>query len=359
MGRRNLALFILIIGCIKANRANALKIEIQSEGQVLVCLEGNKKNVRLFDFYEEVGRNHQVVFPGNENWAFDKARWAFSQVESYHPELVESLMKKIRLMPGQIVYRELTEISGKEVSHAFGLPKGCRLEKAFYLKLGGEPKYVVREDLWNKMSTDDQAGLILGGLLSEEFMGKTPKLNYGHIRSLVRLWSGGGPKIIGLSRYVNSLEPISELLSQIRIDDVDYRISSDHPLTVYENGKVKSGVLAENGARYLYKSLNGFSLEIGNKRGPVKIDFHATGVPREALLRSEVVEIPIQGKKLKFKHEVSFYPSGMVKRGFFLSEYGLVLAMSQGRFRRFNKMEYYLGFFDQNGKLLSARRLSN
>ena len=238
-------------------------------------------------------------------------------------------------------------------------PLSCRAVKALFRSAAAEKRFAIRQDVWDQLAVDDQAGMIFHALLADYFQERGKSVDYSQVRALVRLWSQGGPSDMGLSRYVYGLRGLETLLGEIRLNGLEYRLDSANPLRVHDNGQVAQGTMAGKDKAYTYESDKGFALEISSKRGPVELTFHPTGVPRRALLQDEIVEIPVQGRKLKFKYEISFHPNGQVKRGFFLSEYGLFLKMADGRFRRFKNMEYHMGLFDEEGRLISARRLSN
>lgn len=352
---RLLATFMGVLVCHPSSWA--LTVNSQADGQVVVCGNSGSEQYRSLAFYE--GENFQSAFPNNEPWVFDKVRWALSQVEKFHPNLIKGLKVQLELMAGQfkaVKKDEDLEISGNGWG---GLPINCHLAKAVFRLSGDNSLVGMNEKLWKHLAAQDQAGLILEALVVREVDLQHLDLPRQQLRSLVRSWSQGGAQVLGIDRYVRDLQGSEKLISSITIKGVDYRLDPNYPLQVYPNGQVAKGTLADAVNSYVYKSENGFSLEIGSQRGPIQLQFHSTGVPRSALLKSEVVEIPIQGRKLKFRHEVSFYPNGQVKRGFFMSEFGLRLRMSDGRFRRFKRMEYHLGIFDSSGNLLSARRLSH
>ncbi|MBK7842303.1 MAG: hypothetical protein IPJ71_01205 [Bdellovibrionales bacterium] len=338
--------------------AQALKVDVQSEGQIVICRDGNRESYRLLDYYE--GEEFQSAFPKHEAWVFDKVRWALSQAESFHSDLIKTLYAALKEMPSQLKYISKGETtSPNEGLRSSGLPLNCRLEKALFRNSGENIKYSIESNLWQKLSADDQAGVIMNGLLTEFFQNKGIQVDQSKLRVLVRLWSQGAGRVRGVSYYVSSLRGLESLIPTVTLAGVDYSVDSNNSIRVYNNGQVESGLMASSENSYIYKSQNGFDIDLSGKRGPVKLSFHTTGVPRDALLKSETVEIPVQGKRLKFKYEVSFHPNGQIQRGFFLSEYGLQLHMKDGRIRRFKSMEYHLGIFDEAGRLVSARRLSN
>ena len=348
------------IGCLGLAglvSANALQVEVGSEGHVVVCQDGQRQTTRLLDYFE--GQRFKPLFPRHENYVYDKVRWSLTRVKSQHPELSKELLTQLKQMPNQVRF-----ISGKglglgEGTRPRGLPLNCRSVKALFRSSGGNKKFTIRKDLWEKLPLEDQAGLVFHGLVADHFQEQGQVMDYAKVRAMVRLWSQGGPSSMGLSRYVYGLRGLEGLVKTVKINDLAYRLDPANPLRVYDNGQVAQGTMAADDKAFTYKAQQGFDLQISSKRGPVKLSFHETGVPRRALLQNEVVEIPVQGKKLKFKYEVSFHPNGQVERGFFLSQYGMWLKMSDGRFRRFKSMEYHMGLFDEDGRLISARRLSN
>ncbi|MBK9038560.1 MAG: hypothetical protein IPL83_05245 [Bdellovibrionales bacterium] len=349
----------LIFLFIFISDAQALKVDVQSEGQIVICRDGNREVYRLLDYYE--GEEFHAAFPKHEAWVFDRVRWALSQAESFHSELIRALYADLKEMPSRVNYISKGEAtSPNEGLRASGLPLSCRLAKVLFRNSGENQKFSIESHLWQRLSTDDQAGVIFNGLLTEFFQNRGTQVDHSKIRTLVRLWSqGAGRGVRGLSYYVSSLRGLESLIPTVTLAGVDYSVDSNNSIRVYNNGQVESGLMAPSEKSYIYKSQNGFDIDLSGKRGPVKLSFHTTGVPRDALLKSETVEIPVQGKKLKFKYEVSFHPNGQIQRGFFLSEYGLQLHMKDGRIRRFRSMEYHLGLFDEAGRLVSARRLSN
>lgn len=349
----------LIFLFISISDAQALKVDVQSEGQIVICRDGNREAYRLLDYYE--GEEFHTAFPKHEAWVFDRVRWALSQAEGFHSELIKALYADLKEMPSQVNYISKSEAtSPNEGLRSSGLPLSCRLEKVLFRNSGENQKFSIESHLWQRLSADDQAGVIINGLLTEFFQNRGIQVDHSKLRALVRLWSqGAGQGVRGLSYYVSSLRGLESLIPTVTLAGVDYSVDSNNSIRVYNNGQVESGLTAPSEKSYIYKSQNGFDIDLSGKRGPVKLSFHTTGVPRDALLKSETVEIPVQGKKLKFKYEVSFHPNGQIQRGFFLSEYGLQLHMKDGRIRRFRSMEYHLGIFDETGRLVSARRLSN
>lgn len=349
----------LIFVFLLISDALALKVEVQSEGQIVICRDGNREAYRLLDYYE--GEEFHAAFPRNEAWVFDRVRWALSQAEGFHSELIKALYADLKEMPNQINYVLKDEVTLPiEGLRSSGLPLSCRLEKVLFRNSGENQKFSIESNLWQRLSADDQAGVIINGLLTEFFQNSGTQVDHSKIRALVRLWSqGAGRGARGLSHYVSSLRGLESLIPTVTLAGVDYAVDSNNSIRVYNNGQVESGLMAPSEKSYIYKSQRGFDIDLNGKRGPVRLSFHATGVLRDALLKSETVEIPVQGRKLKFKYEVSFHPNGQIQRGFFLSEYGLQLHMKDGRIRRFRNMEYHLGVFDETGRLVSARRLSN
>ena len=347
----------LALGLKAVPTAQALQVEVGSDGHLVVCQEGKQEVVRLLDYFE--GQRFRPLFPRHENYIYDKVRWSISQIEKQHPQLARELLAKLKGMPNQVRYISGKDLGSGQGAKPRGLPLNCRSVKAMFRSAGADKKFTVRKDLFEKLPVADQAGLIFHGLLADYFQDQDRIVDYGKIRALVRLWSQGGPRSMGLSRYVIGLRGLEGLVKKIELNGLAYGLDPNNPLRVYDNGQVAKGTMAADNKSFTYKAEQGFKLQISSKRGPVKLSFHETGVPRRALLQNEVVEIPIQGKKLKFKYEVSFHPNGQVERGFFLSQYGMWLKMADGRFRRFKSMEYHMGLFDEEGRLISARRLRN
>ncbi|MCC7405107.1 MAG: hypothetical protein IT288_11975 [Bdellovibrionales bacterium] len=351
------ALVLIVLSQGVAVSAFGLKVEVSSEGYVVTCSESGKASTRLLDFFE--GERFQSQFPRHESYVYDKVRWSLSRIEPFHPKLSGQLAEVLKTMPSQVVFISGEGIGADETARPAGLPLSCQVSKAVFRSASTDKKFSIRKDLWDRLAMDDQAGLIFHALLADHFQSQGAKLDIAQVRSLVRLWSQGGPSEIGMARYVYALRGLESLLGEIRLNGMDYRLDAAHPLSVYDNGQVAQGTMSNGESTFTYKAEQGYELQLTSKRGPVQLSFHPTGVPRRALLQEEVVEIPIQGRKLKFKYEVAFHPNGQVQQGYFLSEYGLFLRMADGRLRRFKNMEYHMGIFDEAGNLISARRLSN
>jgi hypothetical protein len=337
--------------------ALAANISLESEGQVAICRSGSVTTAHLLDYLER--QISEPSFPRHENRVFDKVRWAVTRMQSYHPQLVENLLADLKTLPTKLRFLSQKEVSSENGIHIGGLPSNCKSQKTLFRTSGVDQSFSVVKWIWDKMPASHRAGLILHGLMAQQLEKMGRSYRYGQLRHLVSMWSQGGPLSLGLSRYVSGLEGLEKTLQVIRISDVSYRLDGSRPLRVHDNGQVAEGTTVDSHSRFVYRSDQGYQLEIASKRGPVQLAFHSTGVPREALLKTDVVEIPVQGKKLKFKYEVSFYPNGKVRRGFFLSEYGLLLKRADGRWRRFKDMEYHMGVFDEEGRLISSRRMSN
>ncbi|MCB0386231.1 MAG: hypothetical protein KDD43_12635, partial [Bdellovibrionales bacterium] len=328
---------VLALVLFTSPAAKALKIDVSSEGHVVICAEGDRESTRLLDYFE--GERFQPQFPRHEKYVYDKVRWALSRIEDNHPRLAQELSVRLKAMPEQVKFITGSDLNNGGGARPSGLPLSCRAVKALFRSAAADKKFVIQKDIWGQLPADDQAGMIFHGLLADYYQGQGASVDFSQIRSLVRLWSQGGPADVGLSRYVYGLRGLEALIGNIRLNGLDYRLDPANPLRVHENGQVAQGTMAGEDKAYTYKSDQGFALEISSKRGPVQLTFHPTGVPRRALLQDEIVEIPVQGRKLKFKYEISFHPNGQVKRGFFLSEYGLFLKMADGRYRRFRNME--------------------
>lgn len=203
------------LGLCLAGAAFATGGEHGNGGNVLVCEQNGVTTVTLYDYYEMGPRGWTLHLPGRTY--IEKVRGVFSRLARTNP----SRAKLYRRWFSDFLKPESTQFTQDNLVHipdigAGTIPVNCEIKTAAQqrrIPLPGDKQYLIDQKLWDRMSEDQRAGLVLHEMIYRE------GVYWGHGDS-------------GSSRYLNgvlssrtfedlSLREYATLLWQLRFENFD------------------------------------------------------------------------------------------------------------------------------------------
>ena len=144
-------------------------------GDAVVCYDTNNRitSVELLDFYEakKKGRIRSLDLGDQSLTVNEKVKYVLKKLERINP----SRAKKYELWLEEFFSEDLLDWSEKLVNiddtGALGIPENCEVEQVAVQEkplFKGDKRYVIRKKLWDLMSKDHKAGLVLHELIYRE-----------------------------------------------------------------------------------------------------------------------------------------------------------------------------------------------
>lgn len=143
--------------------------KVGNGGNVVECLTKHSSPPRLLDFYEA---DISPQFIGKT--AKDVAEGRFKALKEVAPALGEQYLKRLSKIGSEIDFREDIEITPiSDSNHLFKpLSENCKILQIAVRNnkaLEREKRFIIRKDLWNKMTTTHQGGLLVHEIIHEHF----------------------------------------------------------------------------------------------------------------------------------------------------------------------------------------------
>jgi len=139
--------------------------KVGNGGDVVDC----KTSINLLDFYEE-----QIDFKTKEKNYLVIADQQLQKLKVAAPKLGEQYLKRLKEIESEIDFKsdiKLTDI--KDSLHLYQpLAKNCHVYQIAIrrpLVLGNEKRFIIRQDLWNRLSPAHKAGLLTHEIIYEHF----------------------------------------------------------------------------------------------------------------------------------------------------------------------------------------------
>lgn len=180
---KNAICFLLAVCAVQTLQAGD---KILNGGNVIVC--GNK--VELLDYYEARLSGKKLQFdPGAATYS-EKINQMFTRWEKVAPlrmRLYKGWLNQFESEAGIYSGIEIPEIQD---TGTVAIPSGCKMIPAAFQRrdediFPGEKRYVINKDLWDLMSQDQKAGLVLHEIIYRE------AIKNGHSTSLPTRYFNG------------------------------------------------------------------------------------------------------------------------------------------------------------------------
>lgn len=296
--------------------------EVGNGGMTVECRLGHarpskeKTEVELLDLVEDrmlrKGRHHHSKPPTNPR---DLALERLRLLERFAPDYAAKLGTRASVFLDEVDFLPKTRLTGSEDSLHLALPAGCQLRQAAIRRKApfqGERRFVVDQSVWEKMSRDHQAALILHEVIYEGLAldGATDSRQARAINAILmredfQSWSA--------QRFFKEISPLDQLATEIQIGELRFKVGGGATLELYPDGKPRRGTLAAATAKF---KIQGNDIELANPSGPIVLEFYSTGVPVKGWIRGGRVQLEINKRQMELVDVLEFHPSGAVKRGF-------------------------------------------
>ncbi len=167
-------------------------VEVGNGGDAVVCRNQDQsiKSVELLDYYEarvekglKINLNVNDSVEKNVKTLIERISIKDNQPKQFLNVYMKAFANEVKFLPN-------TELVDIPDSHHMTFPSNCRVEQLAIQKqpvYPQDPRYTINQDLWEKMDSANQAGLIMHELL---------------YRRLIETYHKGGSEQI---RYINAL----------------------------------------------------------------------------------------------------------------------------------------------------------
>jgi len=166
--------------------------EVGNGGIVVACRDnqGQIQSVELFDYYEARELRGIHIDLGSPGFNVErKTKIALDRLARFSPLRAQTYAEQIKSFPTEARFLKGAEIPPLSDAGDVFLPRGCQIEQIVIQKeprFPGDPRYLVNQDLWDKMDSANLAGLLLHEVIYRE------GIQFGHQTSIA-------------SRYFNSI----------------------------------------------------------------------------------------------------------------------------------------------------------
>lgn len=306
-------------------------------GKGVICRdsEGRILSIELLDFYEaRVVRGIQRDLGAPSLSVSEKIRVALERLARLSPQRAREYQAQADRFFDEVLFLRGQTLIGTDDSDHISFPSGCAVEQMATQnepRLPEDKRYTINQDLWERLDSDNQTGLILHEIIYREAIesGQNNSRSSRYINSYIT-----SKKIDGLSpeTFTKILQELgfqySEIqgvwLSLFRVERPRWegeplrRVST--PPEFYPNGNLRSGwskyksTLTFGGVTYVLNE--GRFGHAFPSNGP-NLYFYENGVPQEIHV-FEAVSVTWQGSIARIQFRVTFHPNGRF-RSFSLS----------------------------------------
>ena len=191
---------ILLAGAFACASVAQAQNKVGNGGKVVVCQD----QVRLLDFYEE------KVDPETDGDAKSTAAKAYVALAKAAPRLASVYQKRLDSITDEIEFKKDVVLTDSADSKHLFEPKqeSCQVAQVALRRsqvLPGEKRFLFRQDLWDKMSASQQAGLLSHEILYEH-LAKLGEVDSVKVRKLNRYLFAGAYERKDFWRFVRDLE---------------------------------------------------------------------------------------------------------------------------------------------------------
>lgn len=143
-------------------------------GNAVVCKEpgtGIFRSAELLDYYEARILRNLSIKMDSERDEVERAAKAVSRLKHLDANKVEQWTKRIREFKSQASFVSGVTLTSIPDANPVAIPNGCELQQAAIRRAvvyDGESTFLVNKDIWEKLSDDDKAGLILHEVIYED-----------------------------------------------------------------------------------------------------------------------------------------------------------------------------------------------
>lgn len=170
---------LLVIGSFFTSAAYAGN-ENGNGGDGIYCRTSS--SIELLDYYEARVLRGVVPNLGGANLStVEKVKLAINRLEKFDSQRAEAYRSKLTTFFAETKFLSGIMLTDVPDSLHLVLPNGCEIHQVAIQKepeFAGDPVYVVNEDLWRLMSSDNQAGVILHEIIYREAISR------GHLNSI-------------------------------------------------------------------------------------------------------------------------------------------------------------------------------
>lgn len=147
--------------------------KVGNGGDAVVCSSDKNSEIisaELLDFYEN--KNEKIEKNNIEKDPYQIAQSQFDKLKGVAPKLFKQYQNRLQQIKDEIEFKnniKLTEI--EDSLHAFQpISENCKIIQIAIKKdqvIAQEKRFLIREDLWKKMSPSHQAGLLTHEIIYE------------------------------------------------------------------------------------------------------------------------------------------------------------------------------------------------
>lgn len=139
-------------------------------GDVVFCEKAN--SWEILDFHEARLNSVEITASGKSDpWVIMGER--LKTIKQLAPKLYAQYSRRLKTMKSDIEFRDNVELTDVEDSLHAAVKKGCRVQQAAlrvgFPKYNKDKPFVISNDLWKKLSANEQAGLLMHELIYEHF----------------------------------------------------------------------------------------------------------------------------------------------------------------------------------------------
>lgn len=163
--------------------------EVGNGGDILRC----KDKITLFDFHESTTNGFKKFKASDRDYlgTLEQVLDKFKKVDS---KLANQYIKRSKSIYSEISFEDNVTLTDVKDSVHASLPKGCELKQiAIRLKApkkmadGTERNFIIDKGLWNKLTVEERAGLILHEIIYEHlvFLGERDSRKARYLNGLI------------------------------------------------------------------------------------------------------------------------------------------------------------------------------
>ena len=185
------SLLITFMGMTYAASSYAGGTEVGNGGHGVVCRDSSGKvlSVEVLDLYEARILHSWTLSLGDPSLSYpDKIKIALSRLQKFSPQRAASDQSELDTFESEARFLPGVNLELLPDAANVAVPAGCNLEQIVNQRaplVPGDPRYVINGDLWNAMSSDQKAALVLHEIIYREMIG------YGHKYSISARWLVG------------------------------------------------------------------------------------------------------------------------------------------------------------------------
>lgn len=203
-------LWVVFLCSISIVPAYAGGFETGNGGGGVVCRtpSGSVESVELFDVYEGRTLRRQGVDLGAVSLSVDeKVEMAMKRLERLSPLRAALYRQEYGTFFSETLFLKGSQLVLIPDADPVAMPAGCAIEQLAVQRVPLFPedkRYVIDQDLWDRLDSDGKAGLILHELIYRE------AIQYGHTKSV-------------FARYLN-MKLLSNEIENVRTDEDFYHL---------------------------------------------------------------------------------------------------------------------------------------